>query len=67
MIPKNNKGKEKVLEPREELFEHIDFHSSFELNEDVNFLDSSFESTKKKKREQTNPRASKSEQVYQDT
>ncbi len=67
MTPKNNKGKEKVLEPREELLEHINFHLSFELNGDVNFFYSSFESTKKKKREQTNPRASKSEQVYQDT
>ncbi len=67
MIPKNNKGKEKVIEPREELLEHIGFHSSFELNGDVNFFDSSFESTKKNKREQTNPRASKNEQVYQNT
>jgi len=67
MTPKNNKRKEKVLQPKVKLLEHIDFHSSFELNGDVNFFDSSFESTKKKKREQINPRASKSEQVYQNT
>jgi hypothetical protein len=35
---KKNKGKEKVLEPREESLEHINFHSSFESNGDVHSL-----------------------------
>jgi len=64
--PKKNKKKEKVIEPREEMTEHINFHSSFELNGDVHFFYSCFESTEKKKRGQIGPKVSRSGQVYQD-
>jgi hypothetical protein len=33
--PKKNKGKEKVLKPREKLPKHIDFHSSSKSSGDV--------------------------------
>ncbi len=65
--PKKNKGKEKVIEPREEMIEHINFHSSSKLNGDVHFFNSSFESIEKKKRGQIGPKVSRSGQVYQDT
>ncbi len=37
MAPKKNK-KEKVPKPREESFEHLNFHLSFELNGEVHSL-----------------------------
>ncbi len=38
MAPRKHKGKEKVLEPIVESFEHIDFHFSFQSNGDVHSL-----------------------------
>jgi hypothetical protein len=46
--PKKNKGKEMVLEPSKKFPEHINFHSSSELNGDVHFFTLYFESIEKK-------------------
>jgi heme-binding NEAT domain protein len=38
MTPEKNKGKEKVLKPKEKLSEHIDFHLFLKLNGEVHSL-----------------------------